>query len=86
MTTITPRELRHRETWQFRAYGFDVQVGWMADPGDGLADAWAIIDGEKFGPFANEDSAILAALAYAKDRQRVPTGDQANGADAVTAA
>ena len=63
MTTITPRELRHRETWQFRAYGLAVEVGWMADPGDGLADAWAIVDGEQFGPFATEDSAILAALA-----------------------
>ena len=63
MTTITPRELRHRETWRFGAYGFGVEIGWMADPGDGLADAWAIIDDQRFGPFGSEAEAVLAAIA-----------------------
>ena len=81
MTTelkITPRELRKGECWTFRAYGHEIEVGWNGR-------CWAVVDDQRFGPFGTEAEATLAAIAYAKDRQRVPSGE-ANGADAVTAA
>ena len=66
--------------WQFQAYNRAVKIGWDN------SHCWAAVDGERLGPFDSTAEAILAALAHCKDRQRVPTGDQANGAEAVTAA